>query len=105
MKDRLWRVEEVSTRSRDYGEVAKLKSELNALYDKEEQMWKQRSRIWWLKHGDQNTTFFHGSTTQRKRRNFIRRLWDENGVWQEDEKVVLALLNNFYTQLFSSSDP
>ena len=36
VKDRLWRVEEVSTRSRDYGQVAKLKSELNALYDKEE---------------------------------------------------------------------
>ena len=57
------------------------------------------------KHGDHNTNFFHGSATQRKRMNFIRRLWDENGVWQKDEKVVSALLNNFYTQLFSSSDP
>lgn len=68
-------------------------------------MWKQRSWIQWLKHGDQNTKFFRGSATQRKRRNFIRRLRDENGVWQEDENVDSALLNNFYTQLFSSSDP
>ena len=38
VKDRLWRADEVSTRSKDSGEVAKLKSELNALYDKEEQI-------------------------------------------------------------------
>ena len=47
--------------------VDRLKKELNVLYDKEEKMWQQRSCIQWLKNGDQNTHFFHGSTTQRKR--------------------------------------
>ena len=30
---------------------------------------------------------------------------DGNGVWQEDEEVFLTLLNEFYTNLFTSSNP
>ena len=30
---------------------------------------------------------------------------DGNGVWQEDEEVFSALLNDFYTNLFTSSNP
>lgn len=37
---------------------------------------------------NQNSKFFHGSITQRKRRNFIKGLWDGNGMWQEDKEVV-----------------
>ena len=59
-------------------------------------MWQQRSHIQWLKNGDQNTKFFHGTATQRKRRNFLKGLRDENGVWQEDEEVFSKVLNRFY---------
>ena len=30
---------------------------------------------------------------------------DGNGVWQEDEEVFSTLLNEFYTNLFTSSNP
>ena len=69
-----------------------MKKVLNVLYDKEEKMWQQRSQIQWLKNGDQNTRFFHGSTTWRKRYNFIKGLRDEQRVMQEDEGAILALL-------------
>lgn len=105
IKDRLWMVEEVSTKTRVYEDVVRLKTELSDFYDKEEMMWQQRSQIQWLKSGDQNTKFFHGLVTQRKRRNFIKGLRDANGVWQEDEEVFSTLLNDFYTQLFTSSSP
>ena len=68
-------------------------------------MWQQRSRVQWLKNGDQNTKFFHGTATQRKRKNFIKGLCDGNGVWQEDEEVFLAIITDFYTHLFTSSNP
>ena len=54
---------------------------------------------------DQNFKFFHGSVTQRKRRNFIKGLRDGNGMWQEDEDVVSALLIEYYSQLFTSLSP
>ena len=85
--------------------MVRLKKELNILYDKEEKMWHQRSRVQWLQHGDQNTKFFHGTATQRKRKNFIKGLRDGNGDWQEDEGVFSALLTDFYTHLFTSSNP
>ena len=97
LKDQLWRAKEDSVRSGVYNEVACLKSELLVLYDKEEKMWHQRSRIQWLQSGDQNTKFFHGTATQRKRKFFINGLKDDEGVWHEDEDTCARMLNEFYS--------
>lgn len=51
------------------------------------------------------TQNFHGTATQRKRKNFIRGLRDGNGAWQEDEEVLSAIITDFYTHLFTSSNP
>ena len=85
-------------------EVVRLKAELNLLLDREEQMWRQRAHVKWIQSGDRNTKFFHGSATQRKRRNFIKGLKDESWIWQGDEGVVSKLLTEYYTQLFTSSN-
>ena len=105
LKDQLWRAEEDSVRSGVYNEVARLKSELLVLYDKEEKMWHQQSRIQWLQSGDQNTKFFRGTATQRKRKNFIKGLKDDEGVWHGDEDTCARMLNEFYSRLFTSSQP
>ncbi|XP_030939934.1 uncharacterized protein LOC115964836 [Quercus lobata] len=104
-KEWLWRAEDVSARFGNCEVVDRLKKELNVLYDNEEKMWQQRSRIQWLKNGDQNTRFFHGSTTERKRQNFIKGLRDEQRVMQKDEGAVSTLLVEYYTKLFTSSNP
>lgn len=85
--------------------MARIKSELLVLYDKEEKMWHQRSQIQWLKSGDKNTKFFRGSATQRKRKNFVKGFKDDNGVWHEDEDTFSSLLNEYYSKLFCSSIP
>jgi hypothetical protein len=41
------------------------------LLEQEELYWVQRGRVNWLKHGDQNTAFFHRSASARRKRNFI----------------------------------
>jgi hypothetical protein len=38
--------------------VNTLRKELNTMLAKEEVVWRQRSRVNWLKDGDQNTRFF-----------------------------------------------
>lgn len=101
----LWKVEEDSFRLGNFDAVSRLKKEISELYDKEERMWHQRSWFQWLQSDDQNTKFFHGTATQRKRRNFIKGLRYGNGVWQEDEEVFLGMLTEFYANLFTSSNP
>ena len=103
-KELLWQAEANSVRDGNYQEVVTLKAELNKLYDKEEQMWHQRSRVQWIKSGDRNTKFFHGTTTQRKRRNFIKGLRDNSGVWQTKEGVISQVLVDFYAGLFTTSN-
>ena len=78
---------------------------MHGLLEKEEKMWHQRSRVQWLQCGDQNTRFFHGTATCRKRQNFIKGLRDENGVWQSKEQCLSGLLTDFYEKLFKSSNP
>ena len=36
-----------------------IQKEINSLMDKEERMWRQRSKTLYLKDGDRNTQFFH----------------------------------------------
>ena len=104
-RERLWVAEETSARSGVPQEVEIIRKELNQLLEKEEKMWQQRSRVQWLENGDKNTKFFHRIATQRKRRNFIKGLKDEEDVWQNDEHIFSGLLVGFNEKLFASSNP
>jgi hypothetical protein len=59
-------------------EVDALNKRLDELLLREEIMWKQRSRITWLKLGDQNTRFFHRKATWRAKKNKIQSLKNQN---------------------------
>jgi hypothetical protein len=52
---------------------------IESLLDQEEIYWVQRGRANWLRHGDKNTSFFHGTATARKKRNFIKKLKNDLG--------------------------
>ena len=79
--------------------------ELNCWMDKEDDMWRQRSRISWLQSGDRNTRFFHEKASARYKQNLIEGLMDENGRWLEGDEHVEKLMLQFYEMLFTSSDP
>ena len=82
-----------------------LKGRLKDLLRKEERLWRQRSRAEWLKAGDQNTRYFHCRATQRKRRNQVYRLKDPNGMWTTSQSQVPQLFINYYSSLFTTSNP
>ena len=83
--------------------LRKLREELAILFAKEEKMWKQRSRTQWLQSGDRNTRFFHCQATQRRRRNSIQQLRDNDGVWRSSEAKIEQLLVSYYLDLFTTS--
>jgi len=45
----------------------------------EEILWKQKSRIRWLKEGERNTKFFHSTTIQRRMHNTITFIQKQDG--------------------------
>ncbi|KAM6582619.1 hypothetical protein CsatB_009621 [Cannabis sativa] len=70
-KRRLAEAENKDSYAYDHLEVNELESQLSDLLEKEEIFWQQRSRIQWLKAGDQNTKFFHQYANTRRRNNAI----------------------------------
>ena len=79
-----------------------LRREVNKLIHHEEVFWRQRSRSLWLSAGDKNTSFFHQRASQRKKKNTIEGLHDENGVWQTDEGRVSTIAERYYADLFKA---
>ena len=87
----------------NFGQVKDLKEEINKLLDLEECMWSLRAKTDWLRYGDRNSKYFHCRAFDRNKRNFISGL--EDGSWVEEEDRIGELLNDFYSSLFSSSNP
>ena len=78
---------------------------INLLQDRESRMWCQRSRVLWLSKGDNNTAFFHNKTTKRFRKNLIRGIRDQNGAWLTKQKEIGHVMESYYKELFSTSNP
>ncbi|KAL5546351.1 hypothetical protein UlMin_006038 [Ulmus minor] len=68
----------------DWLEANRVQNQLVSLLHKEEKYWKQRSRVSWLKDGDKNTKFFHRKASNRRFKNEILGICDENGCWQSE---------------------
>ncbi|KAH6797549.1 hypothetical protein C2S52_022103 [Perilla frutescens var. hirtella] len=74
--------------------------ELDKILKIEESMWHQRSRALWIKDGDKNSNFFHQKASQRKKRNTIRQIKNENGQWCSNRKGVERILKDYFIKLF-----
>jgi hypothetical protein len=67
----------------------------------EEMLWIQRSRISWLKEGDRNTRFFHQKAKWRARRNKIKKLKDNDGVWKEVPSEMERMASSYFKEIFT----
>ena len=68
-------------------------------------MWKQRAQNSWLKEGDRNIAYFHCRVNQQNKRNLILGLEYDNGVWVEDETEMGRVVERYFKNIFSTSNP
>ena len=104
-KNQLVLAENEATVSGNNTRVRSLRMEINLLQDRESRMWCQRSRVLWLSKGDNNTAFFHNKTTKRFRKNLIRGIRDRNEAWLTDQEEIGHVMESYYKDLFSTSNP
>jgi hypothetical protein len=79
-----------------------IEHQLCELFECEEIMARQRSRVEWLREGDRNTSFFHARASARKRTNKISALVREDGSKCESQGEIKGMVHQFYEHLFSS---
>ncbi|XXG88987.1 hypothetical protein AAC387_Pa12g1096 [Persea americana] len=65
--------------------------------------WKQRSRINWLKEGDQNTKFFYQSAKARSSFNNINHI-SINGIRSDDPLFIQGQAVDFFSNLYKPYD-
>ncbi|XP_024200200.1 uncharacterized protein LOC112203464 [Rosa chinensis] len=85
-------------------ENKELMSKLQRILSQEESFWKKRSKVTWLKEGDRNTSFFHRKAANRKRKNFIHGLYDENGNWCDDDAGLERVISTYFRKMFTASN-
>jgi hypothetical protein len=81
-----------------------LRFKLDRLEEQVDTYWRQRARVKWLEKGDRNTGFFHATCSEKKRRNKVGRLKNEAGRWEETEEGKKAVISNYFSNLFRSSN-
>ena len=101
----LTKAEEADLYRSNPAHIYQLRDEIQVLKNREEAMWQQRSHIDWLKGGDQNSRYFHCRSNQRNKRDFILGFEDDNGEWTEDEGRMGELVEEYFSNLFSTSNP
>ena len=88
-----------------FEEIADALKELSTALKVEEMFWRQKSRVLWLREGDRNSKFFHALVKQRRAKNRITQLLDENGNVVEDEERLVVIATSYFRQIFESSNP
>eukprot|EP00253_Pinus_taeda_P036183 PITA_36183 len=76
------RSEELAQKEQD------MESKLLEREKQEEVLWRQKSRIRWLREGEKNTKFFHKSTVQRRMRNQISQVINAQGEKVETQEGI-----------------
>jgi exonuclease III len=95
------RLEVLKLNNVDSQSIRQASNHMQALLYKEEMLWLPRLRISWLKEGDRNTRFFHQKAVWRARRNKIKKLKDDDGIWKDAPTDMERMATSYFKKLFT----
>ena len=104
-QEQLQHLESLNTLHDFTEDIALLRKEINELLDRENDMWWQRSRALWMQQGDRNTKFFHSTASQRRQKNTIVGIQDEQGNWMESDEDIERIVLEYYQSIYQSDMP
>lgn len=78
-------------------DVKKIQRELGVLLQNEDLKWKQRAKRNWYAMGDRNPKFFHACASQRRRKNVIKKVMDEQNQVFNNQEDIEGAFNNLFT--------
>ena len=73
-----------------------LETSMQKILRQEEEGWRLRSRILWLKGGDQNTKFFQNQCRKKQWRNTMREIKNEDGIVITGQASISTELKGFF---------
>lgn len=79
----------------NYQKKAEIFQKLQQAYQSEIIQLNQKARLKWDIEGDNNTRFFHKTVQQRKRRNYISKLWWNNTMLTNPSEIKNGLFQDF----------
>ena len=85
-------------------EEEQLQAEMEVCREQEEILWREKSRVQWLKEGERNTKFFHRAMTHRRYINQITQLEDAQGIPIRDHDQIAEELNSYYKDLLTKTN-
>ena len=77
--------------------------ELDKLAHLEETSWRQKSRVFWLKEGDNNTKYFHKMANSNRRRNYMKKV-EVDGTIHENVVDIRDNVVCFYENLYQEKE-
>jgi hypothetical protein len=81
-----------------------LEENLMLIYQREEEYWRQRSRVQWTLQGDANTAYFHAIANGRCRKCAITALASPSGPIT-DKLAIQEHVYSFYRELMGTEEP
>jgi hypothetical protein len=80
-----------------------LEEECTKLLQLEEELWRQRSRVIWIKSVDQNTKKFHQFASNRRNRKTIWEIQDENNLVHSGQEEIKKEATRYYKYFYSDT--
>ncbi|KAG5544818.1 hypothetical protein RHGRI_017313 [Rhododendron griersonianum] len=90
------KVLESEGRELHHDRLTNLENQMANEWAKEELYWQQKSHHKWLQSGDRNTSYFHASTVERRRRNHISGIENAYGAWISDQHGIADEFQSFF---------
>jgi hypothetical protein len=81
-----------------------LEESLMLIYQREEDYWRQRSRVQWTLQGDANTAYFHAIANGRRRKCAITAMASPSDPIT-DKSAIQEHVYNFYRELMGTEEP